>query len=400
MSRLVILFALLIPPVLPAQNPLAADRFSGVYQNDEIKLELARAGSAYTGRILLSGQALPVKATIVNGKLTGSFESGGQSYSFEAVRNGEELSLTTDGATHVLRKPSAAPSATTPAAAPAATGVVGSWQSPSGIVRIAADGTATIGDKIHRWTLNDNIIAFTGNGETLAVPFELNGDNWTWTFPDGKLALTRIPAVSAEAPITGAWQGPSGPVQLNLDGTAVVAGVPYRYTREGSRITLAGPDGTFVADVQLSGDAMTWMVNGKSIAFQRAANTWAVGGGAAGSGILPELVGKWCQATNLNNSTGGYSRSTCFTLLADGSYQFAADFDATGQTADGANGVNASNSDFGTWTATANTITSRSRKTGVRTYQLEKRNNPKTGDPMLVLDGAEFTTAFQKTPWR
>jgi hypothetical protein len=400
MSRLALLLVLLISPRLPAQNPLAADRFSGAYQNDEIKLELSRASGAYTGRILIAGQTLPVKAAVVNGKLAGTFESGGQSYSFEAVRNGDELALTTDGATHVLKKPAATPAAPKPAVAPPATGVVGSWQSPNGIVVIAPDGTATIGDKTHRWALNGNVIAFTGNGETLAVPFDLNGDKWTWKFPDGQLALTRIAASFAEPVITGAWQGPNGPMQLNLDGTAVVAGVPYRYTRAGKQLTLAGPDGTFVATVQLTGDTMTWVVNGKSIAFQRAASTWAIGGGNANGGILPELVGKWCQATNLNNSTGVYSRSTCFTLLADGSYQYAADFDATGQASGDAYGANSANSDVGTWTATATTITSRSRKNGVRTYQLEKRNNPKTGDPMLVLDGAEFTTAFQKTPWR
>ena len=57
-------------------------------------------------------------------------------------------------------------------------------------------------------------------------------------------------------------------------------------------------------------------------------------------------------------------------------------------------------SDEGTWTATATTITAYSKKEGVTTYTLEKKNHPKTGDPMLCLDGKCFTTAFQKPPWR
>ena len=115
---------------------------------------------------------------------------------------------------------------------------------------------------------------------------------------------------------------------------------------------------------------------------------------------MPELVGKWCQATNLNNSSGTYSRSACITLLANGSFEYASDFGATGQVAGGAYGTSSDNNDTGTWTATPTSISSNSKKTGVRTFRLEKRNHAKTGDPMIVLDGTEFTTAFQKAPWR
>jgi len=395
---------------LPAQNPLAADPFAGVYQNDQMKLELIRSGPDYTGVIAFGPDSLPVKAKPLGGKLTGTFQSGGQSYTFQASRTGTQLSFVTDGTTHTLEKVAkptpSAPKPTAPAAAPtAAPPIVGEWHSRTGNVRIGADGTAAIGDKTHRWTLEGNVITFAGAGnESIKVPFELNGDIWTWKFPDGQLVLTRAAAgttqpTSPVQAIVGSWQGPNGAAQINPDGTALVGGVSYRYTLTGDQLKLFGPDGTFVATVQTAGDSMTWLINGKTLNFQRAASTWTLNGAAA-NGVLPELIGKWCQATNLNNNTGAYSRSTCFTLLADGSYQYAADFDATGQIPAGAYGANAANSDSGTWTATADSITSRSKKTGVRTFRLEKRNNPKTGDPMLVLDGDEFTTAYKKEPWR
>lgn len=384
-----------------AQNPLAvsSDPFSGVFQNEQLKLDLSRKGSEYRGVILLGGQSLPVKAQANAGKLTGTFESGGQPYSFQATRAGTRLTLTTDGATHVLDKVGVPTPAQTSANSP----VVGQWRTPNGTVSILADGTAKIGEKTHQWTVENNVITFTGNGEALKVPFELVGNNWTWKFPDGRLALTRITS-NATVPtaadgIVGNWQGPNGAMQINLDGSATIGGVQYRYTQAASQLTLAGPDGTFVATVQLSGDNMAWLINGKTLNFQRAANTWAVGGAATG-GILPELVGKWCQMTTLNNSTGVYGRSACFTLLADGSYQYAGESGATGQVNGGAYGTASDASDSGTWTATANSITSNSRKTGARTFRLEKRNHPKTGDPMLVLDGEAFTTAYQKAPWR
>ena len=393
-----------------AQNPLAvsADAFSGTFQNEQLKIDLTRKGAEYVGSIELGGQSLPVKARMASGKLTGTFESGGQSYAFQATRNGTKLTLTTDGVTHVLDKSGTAaptPPATAPTGTAAGTSpVVGQWQTPNGVVAINADGTARIGEKTHRWSVEGNTITFSGNGEALKVPFDLTGDNWTWKFPDGRLSLTRITAgapaaQSGDDGIVGTWQGPTGSIQLNLDGTATVGGVQYRYARAGNQLTLAGPDGTFIATVQLAGDTMNWVINGKTLSFQRAANVWAVGGAATGS-ILPELVGKWCQMSTLNNSTGVSSRSACFTLLADGSYQFAGESGATGQVNGGAYGTASDSSDSGTWTATANSITSNSKKTGVRTFRLEKRNHPKTGDPMLVLDGAEFTTAYQKAPWR
>lgn len=400
------ILALLAAASLAAQNPLAtlADPFSGTYQNEQLKLELKRSGTEYTGLILLSGQSLPLKAKASAGKLAGSFVVQGQSYSFSATRNGTQLTLTTDGTTHVLEKASATVSAA-PAATPA---VVGEWQSQTGVVRVNADGTATIGDKTHRWTMEGNVITFAGNGEAIRVPFEMAGNTWTWKFPDGQLVMTRMApgaAASAVAPVAnkgvvGSWQGPNGAVQINPDGTATVAGVPYRYSQSGNQLTLAGPDGTFVAAVQQAGDSMTWMINGKTLQFQRAAATWALSGGSGKGGVLPELIGKWCESAYLNNSAGTYGRSACFTLLADGSYQYASEGGATGQTAGGAYGTASDGNDSGTWTATENSITATSRKTGVRTFRLEKRNHAKTGDPMLVLDGTEFTTAYQKAPWR
>lgn len=387
---------------LAAQNPLAmnSDPFSGAFQNDQMKLELTRKGAEYTGVILLGGQSLPVKARAAAGKLSGTFESGGQAYTFTATRTGTQISLTTDGTTHVLDKATAASAAP---ANPASPPIIGEWQSPSGLVRINSDGSATIGDKTHRWSLNGNTITFAGNGESIKIPFELAGNKWTWKFPDGQLELTRTtpgaPQAAVGNGIVGNWQGATGSMQLNLDGTATIAGVQYRYTQNANTLTLAGPDGTYMATVQLSGDNMTWLINGKTLSFQRAAGTWAVNGAATGA-ILPELIGKWCQMSTLNNATGVSSRSACFTLLADGSYQYAYESGATGQVNGGAYGTASDSSDSGTWTATADSITSRSKKTGVRTFRLEKRNHPKTGDPMLVLDGEAFTTAFQKAPWR
>jgi hypothetical protein len=385
-----------------AQNPLArpADPYSGAYANDQMTIELSRSAEGYTGQIRLSGQQLPVRARVAGEQLEGTFRVENQTYTFTATRAGSRLTLTTDGTTHVLERQGAA------AAGGGPPSVIGVWQTARGPVTINPDGSAVIGDKTHRWTLDGNVIVFSGGGEALRVPFELQGNTWTWKFPDGQLVLTRgaaaaAPPASPLQAITGNWQGPNGAAQINPDGTAMVGGIPYRYVYSGNQLTLSGPDGTYVATVAAQGDSMTWTVNGKTLAFQRATAAWPLGGGSGTGAILPELVGKWCDMSTLNNSTGVMSRSACFTLLADGSYHYAAESGASGATAAGAPyGTASQDDDAGTWKATADTITATSRKTGVRTFRLEKRNHPKTGDPMLVLDGQAFVTAFQKAPWR
>jgi hypothetical protein len=250
--------------------------------------------------------------------------------------------------------------------APAPPAIVGDWIGQAGPVRINADGTATIGDKAQRWTADASTITFAANGESIQIPFVLTGDRWTWKLPTGALVLARSVAGAPDKGVEGSWQGPNSSVQINPDGTAVVAGVQYRYEHAGNRLTLTGPDGTFIATVQRTGDSMTWLVNGRTLTFQRAATTWALGGA---NGILPELVGKWCHPSK-----------GCYSLLADGSFQ--------------------NSNDAGTWTSEGEWLTFRSKKTGVRTVRLEKRNHPKTGEPMLVMDGEEFASAYQKGPWR
>jgi hypothetical protein len=99
--------------------------------------------------------------------------------------------------------------------------------------------------------------------------------------------------------------------------------------------------------------------------------------------------------SNVNSTGGGRTSSRCFTLHANGTYEFSSETSSSGSVASSAS----QQSDSGTWTAASTTITSRSSKTGTRTYRLERRNHPKNGDPMLVLDGDAYVTAHQRPSW-
>lgn len=87
--------------------------------------------------------------------------------------------------------------------------------------------------------------------------------------------------------------------------------------------------------------------------------------------------------------------SRCFILNANGTYEYSAESSTSG-----AAGSTAGQSyDSGRWTATTTTLTAYSNSQGKTVYPIELRNHPKTGDPMIVVDGDAYVTAYQKRPW-
>ena len=87
--------------------------------------------------------------------------------------------------------------------------------------------------------------------------------------------------------------------------------------------------------------------------------------------------------------------SRCFTLYQNGTYEYSAE-----SSSGGAYGSTAGQSyDSGRWTATRTTITAYSNAHGKIVYPIELRNHPKTGDPMIVLDGDAYVTTTQRRPW-
>ena len=62
-------------------------------------------------------------------------------------------------------------------------------------------------------------------------------------------------------------------------------------------------------------------------------------------------------------------------------------------------GTSSQSSDTGTWQVQGNRLHYQSRTRGKGSYQLQKINHPKTGDPMIVLDGEPYVTFYQKAPW-
>src|SRR5262249_8640272 len=140
---------------------------------------------------------------------------------------------------------------------------------------------------------------------------------------------------------------------------------------------------------ELRGDTLTLMGTGGQLVMNRVRQE-------AGPGrIRPEMAGKWCWVSVVNAQQGARSSSQCFVLNADGTYQYSGESDSYNPYG----GATSQSADSGTWTATETTLTANSTRRGPTVYELEKRNHPKTGDPMLILNGQAFVTYFQHAPW-
>ena len=202
-------------------------------------------------------------------------------------------------------------------------------------------------------------------------------------------------------PLVGSWvcEDDGLKVQIRDNGTLSINGEEYAYKVKGSTITLVGDDGSAVLPYTLDGDTLTVEYEGREIIYTRAkGGLKSLGGGGAAAppreGVIPQFVGTWCYMSSLTGSNS-YMSSRCFTLYADGTYEFKSESSSSG-----AYGSTAGQGyDSGRWTATRNSITAVSNTRGRTVYPIELRNHPKTGDPMIVVDGDAYVTSTQRNPW-
>jgi len=203
------------------------------------------------------------------------------------------------------------------------------------------------------------------------------------------LLLHPLQSVAQTPGIVGSWRNSQGSARFNADGTGVIDGKPGRYQIAGDRITLIGAEGMVTLQFSVRGDMLTLIGPDGSTVLSRVRDE-------AGAGsVHQEMVGKWCWIKIVNAQQGGMASDRCFTLAANGTYQYVGNSDSYNPNG----GVASQSSDSGTWTATETTLTAHSRVHGTVVHRLEKRNHPKTGDPMLVVDGDPFVTYYQHPRW-
>lgn len=218
---------------------------------------------------------------------------------------------------------------------------------------------------------------------------------------------TAAQKVSVEKQLQGFWKSSEAVIEFKPASKMTINDTEYEFAVVGATIIVGNEEGQMEFPYKLAGGVLTVWVEERKVVYTRPTAEeiaqWKKGKGRSGTGSMSEsaggveqeLVGKWCYAANVNATGGSRQSNICFTLKADGTYEYYGETSSSN-----IYGGSASQSgDRGRWSATANSLTARSDSGKTITYTLEKRNHPKNGDPMLMVDGDAFVTAYQRRSW-
>jgi hypothetical protein len=208
-----------------------------------------------------------------------------------------------------------------------------------------------------------------------------------------EISKTKDNPETQEKTLIGRWKSSVATVEIRADGKMTINGQLFNYRVNGSTMTISNNQETADLPFQLDGDTLTVQVKGRDIVYQRlSGNTETT---QSSGSVQQELVGKWCYLSNIQANDGGRMSERCFVLNADGTYQYHAETSSSNPYG----GSDSVTNDSGRWSATPTTLTGHSNTGESRTYTLEKRNHPKNGDPMLMVDGEAYVTFNQRQPW-
>lgn len=277
-----------------------------------------------------------------------------------------------------------------------------------------ADGTGQLDDEVIRFSTQANKLIVTVEGINTTYNFVMQGN--TLTVSDGDLnepitftrngasqnagALAKSSAAPVANSLMGTWSNYGETITFN-SGECIYLGQTYPYSVSGSNIIIQTNQGDLVMPYVVNAGQLTLTVNGQNFTYSKGkSNVPASAAKPAGSGNLDlTLVGKWCYINVISTNSGGSSTDECITINADGTYSYYGERSMSANTATFSAGTASQSSDAGTWWVAGDRIHYNSQAQGQGSYQLIKRNHPKTGDPMIVLDGTSYVTYFQKSPW-
>ncbi|MBN8576890.1 MAG: hypothetical protein J0L66_08085 [Cytophagales bacterium] len=202
--------------------------------------------------------------------------------------------------------------------------------------------------------------------------------------------------------VIGVWSGHGETIEFKNNGQCIYLGNTFQYQLSQGHITLITPQGNAMLAYSLKGNQLNLTANGQQFTYTRGAGGQAGQSQPTQSGgnrTAPELVGKWCWTNVTSTNSGGVSSSTCIVLNGNGTYQYASERSMDTNTDAFFAGTSSQSNDQGTWWVQGDRIFYNSQTRGQGSYQLQKVNHPKTGDPMIVLDGESYVTYYQKPRW-
>jgi len=270
------------------------------------------------------------------------------------------------------------------------------------------------------YTTQGNILSITQQGTTNKYTYSLQGNTLTLSGGDldapitfkrksGDVQSAQNNAIPSAQPstsnhaIVGLWSNYGETIEFKQDGQVVYQGQRYPYQVSGNYINVSTAQGVLMMAYAVNGSQLNLTVNGQSLLYEKGkaivSNSPQRQSTTTGRGIDASMAGKWCFVNVTTTNSGGVSSDECITLNADGTYQYYSERSMSANTSSFSSGTSSQNSDTGTWWVEGSKVFYQSQTLGQGSYILEKRNHPKTGDPMIVIDGRAYVTFYNKAPW-
>lgn len=288
---------------------------------------------------------------------------------------------------------------------------------------LQTDGTGEFDGEQIRYDARNNQLVITQAGRATAYNFTLTGSTLNLSGGDieGSLAFARSGGAGPTAPVeevvtspgnsatggdvTGKWAGSGETIEFTPQGKCFYLNQTFDYQISGSQLILVTGQGNAVFSYSVKGDELYLGGNGRTLVYTKggagvAASNAAAGGAGKGQ-VAAELAGKWCYINVSSSSSGGASSERCITLHPNGTYEYYGESSRSVNTSSFSAATASQSSDQGTWTFDGQQLYyTSSAGVGSGSYQLQKVNHPKNGDPMIVLNGESYVTFYQKDPWR
>ena len=294
------------------------------------------------------------------------------------------------------------------------------------ILQLNADGSGTFDEEKITYSTTATTISVKQDGQTTNYKYVLKNGQLTLsggdldapiTFSQGetstanasqKSSTTTPSAKSNNSSIVGTWSGNGETMVFQAGGQGAYNGVGFQYSTSGHNISITGATGTTTLQYSVNGNYLTLSGNGTTAILQKGTANGATSGGygqaqngsAGGGGIDQSIVGKWCWANTSSTYSSSYNSTKCIVINGNGTYEYYAEGSISGYGGGGYGGSSSQSSDRGTWKLEGNRIHVQSQAEGYKVYSFEKRNHPKNGDPMIVIDGDTYVTYYKKAPWR
>ncbi|GHN00978.1 hypothetical protein WSM22_24670 [Cytophagales bacterium WSM2-2] len=277
------------------------------------------------------------------------------------------------------------------------------------------DNTGEFDGEAIQFFISTNKLAITQAGETTNYTFVQQNNSLTLSGGDidGSIIFTRngagnektvaqnagpVTKTSKASDIIGLWSGGNENIEFKTDGTCNYLGQTYQYQTSPGNVTLITSQGNLMMGYSVANSQLTLTANGRQLVYSKGNSNVDSTNNSGKGNVAQELVGKWCYINVNSTNSGGSSSTKCITLNANGSYEYYGESSRSVNTSDLSGGTASQSSDRGTWWVQGDRIYYNSQSSGQGSYQLQKQNHPKNGDPMIILDGQTYVTYYNKPP--